>query len=68
MQCLTLISFDADLPLLCDDEDLGESGLKSPAQSPTQMCCFVAAIKLNQILAFALRTLASYERIVLAGC
>lgn len=58
-RCLMSVSFDADLPLLCNDEDLGESGLKSPAQSPTQMCCFVAAVKLNQILAFALRTLVS---------
>ena len=53
------ISFDADLPLPCDDKDLGELGLESPAQSPTQMCGFIAAIKLNQILAFALRTLVS---------
>ncbi|KAF9646992.1 hypothetical protein BDM02DRAFT_2831037 [Thelephora ganbajun] len=54
--------FDANLPLLCNDEDLEESGLKSPAQSPTHMCCFVAAIKLNQILAFALRTLYSTKK------
>jgi len=53
------ISFDADLPLQCDDKDLGEPGLKSPTKSPTQMCGFIAAIKLNQILAFALRTLVS---------
>ena len=59
MQYLTSISFDTDLPLLCNDEDLGQSGLKSPPQFPTQMCSFVAVIKLSHILAFALRTLVS---------
>jgi hypothetical protein len=62
VRCLTSISFDADLPLLCNDEDLGELGLKSPAKSPTQMCSFIASIKLTQILAFSLRTLVSCTR------
>ncbi|KAF9778891.1 fungal-specific transcription factor domain-containing protein [Thelephora terrestris] len=59
--------FDADPPLPCNDEDLGESGLDSPAQSPTEMCSFIALTKLTQILAFALRTLYSTKnsRVVL---
>jgi hypothetical protein len=55
-------SFDADPPLPCNDEDLGELGLDSPAQSPTEMCSFIALTKLTQILAFALRTLVSCTR------
>ena len=55
---LTLCSFDADLPLVCDDEDLGESDPDSPeANRPTGVCCFVATIKLSQIFAFAIRTI-----------
>ena len=55
---LTLRSFDADLPLVCDDEDLSDSGLDSPeANRPTRVCCFAAAIKLSQIFAFAIRTI-----------
>ena len=55
---LTLCSFDTDLPLTCNDEDLDESSLHSPVvNSPTRMCCFVMAIKLNQILAYSLRTI-----------
>ena len=56
---LTLSSFDADLPLICNDEDLDASGPDHPTDTkpPTRMSCFVAAIKLNQILAFALRTI-----------
>ena len=51
-------SFDADLPLICDDEDLDDSGGDTPeVNPPARMSCFVAAIKLNQILAFALRTI-----------
>jgi hypothetical protein len=54
-------SFDTDLPLICDDEDLDESGLKSPLHPdlPTQMSGFVCMIKLSQIIAFALRTVVS---------
>jgi len=55
---LTLYSFDADLPIACDDEDLDDSGLDPPeVNRPTRVCCFVAAIKLNQIFAFAIRTI-----------
>jgi len=56
-----LRSFDAELPLVCDDDDLEESGPKSPLQSdrPTQMSSFVCMIKLSQITAFALRTVVS---------
>ena len=67
VQRLTFNSFDTDLPLLCNDEDLGESGLKSPPQAPSHMCGFVAVIKLTQILAFALRTLVRCKIIVRTG-
>ena len=57
---LTFRSFDADLPLTCDDEEL-ECDLKLPLQPdrPTQMSSFVCTIRLSQILAFALRTVVS---------
>lgn len=60
-QILNFRSFDTDLPLICDDEDLGEFGLKSPLQPdrPTEISSFVCMIKLSQILAFALRTVVS---------
>lgn len=56
---LTFPSFDADLPITCNDEDLNDNVPNPPmgADPPTRMCCFVAAIRLNQILAFALRTI-----------
>ena len=63
MQALIFRSFDTDLPLIYDDEDLDEFDLKSPSQSdrPTQMSSFVCTIKLSQILAFALRTVVSHQ-------
>ncbi|KAF9778873.1 fungal-specific transcription factor domain-containing protein [Thelephora terrestris] len=56
--------FDADLPLIYDDEDLDGSGLKRPPQQdrPAQMSSFVWMIKLSQILAFTLRTVYSTKR------
>ena len=37
--------------------------MKSPARSPTQMCSFIAVIKLTRILGFSLRTLVSCKKI-----
>lgn len=58
---LSFCSFDTDLPLIYDDEELDEFDLKSPSEleRPTQMSSFVCTIKLSQILAFALRTVVS---------
>jgi len=57
-------SFDTDFPLICNDEDLDESGPKSPLQPnrPTQMSSFACMIKLSHIIAFALRTVVSRQR------
>ncbi|KAF9646991.1 hypothetical protein BDM02DRAFT_3188330 [Thelephora ganbajun] len=56
--------FDADLPLICNDEDLDYPVPNPPKElnPPTRMCCFAAAIELNQILAFALRTIYSTRK------
>lgn len=56
---LILYSFDADLPVICNDEGLndGVPNFRTDASPPTRMHCFVAAIQLNQILGFALRTI-----------
>lgn len=61
---LSIRSFDADLPLICDDEDLDGSGLELPFQQgrPTQISNFFCMIKLSQILAFTLRTVVSHRR------
>lgn len=61
---LSTCSFDADLPLICSDEDLDESGLELPLQQgrPTRVSSFVCMIKLSQILAFTLRTVVSRRR------
>lgn len=58
---LSICSFDADLPLIRNDEELDESGLGPPLQQgpPTQISSFVCMIKLSQILAFTLRTVVS---------
>ena len=59
---LSTDSFDAEFPLVCNDEDLDESGLKRPLQQdrPANMSGFVCMIKLSQILAFTLRTVVSH--------
>lgn len=56
---LIIRSFDADLPIVCNDEDLDDAVPKPPSgvDPLTKMRCFVATIQLNQILAFALRTI-----------
>ena len=66
---LTSNSFDADLPFACNDEDLDVFGPihHTEANSPTRMGCFVAAIKLNQILAFALRTIVRLPSLLFLG-
>lgn len=58
-------SFDIDLPIECDDEywfhpDPAQA-FKQPPGKPSKLSFFVSLIKLNQILAFALRTVVSYH-------
>ncbi|TFY61087.1 hypothetical protein EVG20_g7194 [Dentipellis fragilis] len=53
--------FDIDLPAECDDEYWThpdpEQAFKQPAGKETYMSYFICFLKLNQILAFALRTI-----------
>jgi hypothetical protein len=59
--------FDAELPLLLDDEyweepvisDSEDSSLGAPQARPSMMEAFICHIKLTQISAFALRTIVS---------
>ena len=54
-------SFDTDLPSNCDDEYLEhpdpEMAFKQPSGIPSKMDYFISMIRLNQVLAFAQRTL-----------
>lgn len=57
-------SFDTDLPAYCDDEywdnpDNPEDNFKQPPGKPSTTAYFIASVKLNQILAFALKTIVS---------
>lgn len=56
-------SFDLDHPLEVDDEywETPDSAptFKQPADKPAKVAFFNCYLKLNQILAFALRTIAS---------
>ncbi|KII90943.1 hypothetical protein PLICRDRAFT_174295 [Plicaturopsis crispa FD-325 SS-3] len=54
--------FDTDLPAYCDDEywdnpDNPEDNFKQPPGKPSTTAYFIASVKLNQILAFALKTI-----------
>jgi len=54
-------SFDIDFPIECDDEYLEQSELentcKQPPDTPSVLAFFISYLKLNQILAFVLRTI-----------
>jgi hypothetical protein len=58
-----LSSFDVDMPIECDDEywenPEPEKAFQQPAGKPSKVSFFISLIKLNQILAFALRTIVS---------
>ncbi|EIW84606.1 hypothetical protein CONPUDRAFT_163685 [Coniophora puteana RWD-64-598 SS2] len=58
--------FDLDLPTVCDDEywehQDPEQQFKQPPGTPSYVAYFVSALKLSQILAFALRTIYSIKR------
>jgi hypothetical protein len=58
---LTFLSFDLDHPLEVDDEywetPEGTHGFKQPSDKPPKVAFFNCYLKLNQILAFALRTI-----------
>ncbi|KIJ14786.1 hypothetical protein PAXINDRAFT_78504 [Paxillus involutus ATCC 200175] len=53
--------FDLDLPVECDDEywedPNPEQAFKQPPDKPSTMSFFISFLKLNHILAFALRTI-----------
>jgi hypothetical protein len=54
-------SFDVDWPMECDDEYWGTGSLSpsfhQPADKPSKLTFFILMLKLQQIHAFALRTL-----------
>ena len=56
-------SFDLDLPVDCDDEYWDhpdpEQRFKQPPNKPSSVKSFILTIKLQQILAFSLRTIVS---------
>ncbi|EIW84600.1 hypothetical protein CONPUDRAFT_163679 [Coniophora puteana RWD-64-598 SS2] len=58
--------FDVDLPVVCDDEYWehanSDQAFKQPPGKPSSVAYFVSALKLSQILAFALRTIYSINR------
>ncbi|EIW84587.1 hypothetical protein CONPUDRAFT_163668 [Coniophora puteana RWD-64-598 SS2] len=58
--------FDLDLPIVCDDEYWEhpdpEQAFKQPPGNPSYVAYFVSAIKLSQVLAFALRTIYSINK------
>ena len=59
---ITVISFDADLPIECDDEywDTPEPAMfKQPKGKPSKLTAFTLIIRLNQILAACLKTIVS---------
>jgi hypothetical protein len=57
-------SFDVDWPMECDDEYWGTGSLSppfnQPADKPSKLTFFILMLKLQQIHAFALRTLVSF--------
>jgi hypothetical protein len=57
-------SFDIDFPVDCDDEyweNLDpEKAFKQPPNKPSKVSFFISYLKLNQVLAFALRTVVSH--------
>ncbi|KAF9223948.1 hypothetical protein BS17DRAFT_705117 [Gyrodon lividus] len=59
-------SFDLDLPVECDDEYWEhpdpEQAFKQPSDKPSTMSFFMSFLKLNRVLAFALKTLYSINQ------
>ena len=62
--------FDLDLPVECDDEywtsEDPKLAWKQPSGKPSYVAYFIAVLRLNQILAFALRTIVSRTAIYLS--
>jgi len=60
---MPFISFDLDLPVDCDDEYWDhpdpEKRFKQPPNKPSSVTSFIFFIKLQQVLAFSLRTIVS---------
>jgi hypothetical protein len=60
---LKACSFDVDLPANCDDEFWENvdpmRAFKQPVDKPSKIAFFISLIKLQQILAFSLRTIVS---------
>ncbi|KII90618.1 hypothetical protein PLICRDRAFT_39194 [Plicaturopsis crispa FD-325 SS-3] len=59
--------FDVDLPVNCDDEywenaDDPDQNFKQPSGRPAATAYFICMLKLNQILALALRTIYSIDK------
>ena len=60
---ICLSSFDADLPIVCDDEYWvhpdPEKAFKQPPDKPSKVVFFNYVLRLSQIHGFALRTIVS---------
>ncbi|KAJ3505766.1 hypothetical protein NLJ89_g7247 [Agrocybe chaxingu] len=58
--------FDVDLPIDCDDEYWDdtepEKQFKQPSNKPSLVSAFILQIKLNEVLAFSLRTIYSINK------
>ncbi|KAF8150167.1 fungal-specific transcription factor domain-containing protein [Crassisporium funariophilum] len=58
--------FDLDLPVECDDEYWEnpdpEKRFKQPPNKPSTVTAFILSLKLNQVLAFSLRTIYSINK------
>lgn len=69
---LICLSFDVELPVDCDDEywNTGDpnTDFKQPLGKPSRISYFNCIIRLNQILAFALRTIVSNLFVELREC
>ena len=67
-----LSSFDLEFPMECDDEYWvdpdPEKAFKQPPGKPSKISFFTSYLKLNQILGFALRTIASRPLAVSTKC
>jgi hypothetical protein len=58
------VSFDLDLPVECDDEYWEhpdpQQAFKQPTTKPSVIAYFNCYLKLNQVLAFSLRTIVRF--------
>jgi hypothetical protein len=68
---MLIVSFDVDLPIDCDDEYWEhpdpEKRWKQPPGKPSLVAAFLCTLKLNQVLAFSLRTIVSPEIIIVGA-